>query len=51
MVKPFYQKEFFPIEVDSIQEKIAKPAYDFQNAEIVGKRDEKGGLDQVIKNF
>jgi len=45
MVRPYYSKEFFPQEVDSILEKV-KPAYDFQNAEIVGKQDKKGGLDE-----
>jgi len=36
MVKPFYQKEFFPQEVDSIRDAPIKAAYNFQNAEIVG---------------
>ena len=42
MVKPFYEKNFFPTEVKSLREQEVKPAYDFQNAEIVGQVS-KGG--------
>lgn len=55
MVKPFYQREFFPEEVNSIKEP-PKPVYsiiyinclDFQNAEIVGPQEKGGELDQVF---
>ena len=46
LVKPFYQKEFFPQEVSSIKEPI-KPVFDFTSAEIVGPLESKGGIDQV----
>ena len=36
MVKPFYEKNFFPTEVKSIREPVVKQAYNFQNAQIVG---------------
>ena len=38
MVKPFYSKNFFPTEVKSVREPVVKPAFDFQNAEIVGEQ-------------
>ena len=35
MVRPFYSKDFFPTEVNSIKESV-KSVHDFQNAVIVG---------------
>jgi hypothetical protein len=43
MVKPFYQKEFFPQEVNSIREPEVKPVgYNFNVAEIVGGQQPNG---------
>ena len=48
MVKPFYEKNFFPTEVKSIKEQDVKPVYDFQNAEIVGQVS-RGGEEVIVK--
>lgn len=48
MVKPFYEKNFFPTEVKSIKEQDVKPVYDFQNAEIVGQVS-SGGEEVIVK--